>query len=492
MTHTPRPEICDLPPVGELLTAPRLAALIDERGRDTIKSWVRDAVAAVREQVTSGVWKGAAGREALANRIIETVHTRAQDETDRRLGKVINATGVVLHTSLGRAPLSAAAQRALGEAAAACNLEVDLADGERRSRGYQLQSVWQRLTGAEAALVVNNNAAATLLMLDALCRGREVILSRGQLIEIGGSFRLPEIFAHSGAILHEVGTTNRTRLADYERAIGHNTAAILRVHPSNYRVVGFSETPETDELSQLAHRHGLLCLDDLGSGCLVDTADFGLPHEPTFGESLAAGADLALGSGDKLLGGPQSGILLGTAKLIERLAAHPLARAVRVDKLTLAALGATLESYSRGTAKADIPVLMRLGASVESLLGRAKAVLNASRENASCGYASRENEKPRRAGDAPRSPGCAPGSLTITVAQDMAPVGGGSLPGVSLPTAVLRITHAQLTADSLARRLRLGAPRVFARIDRDEVLLDLRSVAPDEDDQLVIALRALS
>ncbi|MBI3866111.1 MAG: L-seryl-tRNA(Sec) selenium transferase [Planctomycetia bacterium] len=377
MSDLPQAKFRDLPPVHEILLEPEIVRLVAERGHDSVRRWVREALADVRQRLLAGIENGSATREQLAELVLSAVHRQAGDESSRRLGGVINATGVILHTGLGRAPLCAAAVDAIRDAAGACNLEVDLETTERRYRGYQLQSAWKELTGSEAALVVNNNAAATVLALDALARGREVIISRGQLIEIGGSFRLPEIFAQSGAILREVGTTNRTTLADYERAIGPNTAAILRVHPSNYRVVGFTDAPSTNELVQLAHQYGLVCIDDIGSGCLVDTTRFGLPAEPTFPQSLAEGADLVLGSGDKLLGGPQCGILLGHAELVEKLGAHPLARAVRIDKLTLAALSATLGAYQRGAAEQEIPTLALLAAPQDSLLSRARAIVAA-------------------------------------------------------------------------------------------------------------------
>lgn len=458
-----------IPSVGELLSRSDLAPLASACGREPLGEWIEDALEELRAQLRAGGGPLETTRAGFADRVARGAIERAEAEQAVRLGPVVNATGVVLHTGLGRAPLSDAALRAVQEAGRASNLEVDLATGDRRWRGHQLQNAWRRLTGAEGAFVVNNNAAATVLLLDALCRGREVVISRGQLIEIGGSFRLPEIFAQSGAILREVGTTNRTRLADYERVIGPQTAAILHVHTSNYRVVGFAETPGTEALAKLAKRAGVLCFDDIGSGCLVDTTRFDLPHEPTFAESLQAGADLVLGSGDKLLGGPQCGIVLGREALLARLREHPLARAVRIDKLTLAALAATLDSYLRGTAIEDIPVLSLLGAKVEDLLSRASRI----REALGSGI-----------------PGSPAGTLSITVDRETAMVGGGSLPGATLPTAVLRLTHATLPVGDFARRLRLGTPRVFGRIRENEVLLDLRSVLPGDDGQIVAALRA--
>lgn len=468
MIDIAHPQLRNIPAVNDILAHPALETLIVERGRESVLEWVRTALESERRRLlseTTTQTEDSTDRSKLVERIADAVMNQAHRDAATRLGPVINATGVILHTSLGRAPLSAAAIAAVSAAAAACNLEVDLETGDRRYRGYQLQAGWHRLTGAPASLVVNNNAAATLLALQALCRGREVILSRGQMIEIGGSFRLPEIFAESGALLREVGTTNRTRLSDYENAIGPNTAAILRVHPSNYRIVGFAETPEIDELSQLAHSRGLLCIDDIGSGCLVETTQFGLPAEPTFQHSLSAGADLVLGSGDKLLGGPQCGILLGREDIIVRLREHPLARAVRVDKLTLAALTATLDSYLRGTQDHDIPTLSLLRTPVAELVERAERIKVAA--------------VPAK-------------SMSLEVCSDTAPVGGGSLPGAALPTAVLRLKHSSIDAETLACRLRTGSPRVFPRVRQDEVLLDLRSVQPAEDAALVEALRTIT
>ena len=312
---------------------------------------------------------------------------------------------------------------------------------------------------------MNNNAAGTLLTLQALCAGREVIISRGQLIEIGGSFRLPDIFELSGARLKEVGTTNRTHISDYERAVGPDTAAIMHVHPSNYRVVGFAETPGIEELAQVAHAHNLIAIDDIGSGCLLDVAKYSLPPEPTFPASIAAGADVILGSGDKLLGGPQAGIILGKTELVERIRRYPLARAVRIGKLTLAALSATLDSYLRGTAEQDIPTISLLAEPVERLLERARVIQ----------------------GDLGESE-----QLTVEVREDTSPVGGGSLPTAELPTAVLSLVHAEHSADELVRRLRLGTIRVMARVGQDRVLIDLRSVLPADDSRITLALRLLA
>jgi L-seryl-tRNA(Ser) seleniumtransferase len=446
------PSLQHLPPVQDVLAHPDVQELLAAEGREVVLQWVREALDELRRDLQAG---GPAGdREALTADLAARIAKAVEARNRVRLGRVINATGIILHTGLGRAPLAPAAVAALTEIASASNLEVDLATGERRHRGYQLDSAWRQLTGAAASLVVNNNAAATLLALQALCQGREVLLSRGQMIEIGGSFRLPEIFALSGAVLREVGTTNRTRLSDYAAAIGPNTAAILRVHPSNYRVVGFSETPEIEPLVRLGRERGLMVIDDIGSGCLADVTRFGLPAEPTFAASLSAGADLVLGSGDKLLGGPQCGILLGRADLLDQIRQHPLARAVRIDKLTLAALAVTLDLYLRGQAETEIPVLAMLSAPVAELRRRAEQIL-------------------RDAGPLK--------DLQAEVRDDVTPVGGGALPTAELPTAVLSLRHASASAEALARQLRLGDPRVIGRIQRERVLLDLRSIAPAED-----------
>lgn len=443
-----------LPAVHAVLDHPDVAEAIEEHGRSVVTDWVRYELDTLRSEPTDLDDPLA----EIAARVVE----RAADVAGVALGRVINATGVLLHTGLGRAPLSERAIAAIRDVAAAGNVEIDLATGERRHRGHQLLPTLRRLTGCEDALVVNNNAAATLLVLTALCAGREVLISRGQLIEIGGSFRLPEIFELGGVTLREVGTTNRTTLADYERAITDRTAAILRVHPSNYRIEGFAATPEIESLVPLAREHGLLCLDDIGSGCLVDTTRFGLPAEPTFVRSLAAGADVVLGSGDKLLGGPQAGIVVGTGEVIARLRRHPYARTVRPDKLTLAALAATLESYVRDRQFEEIPVLAMLGTPLDTLRERARTIVAALADT----------------------------DLVVDLRDDTATVGGGSIPGASIPTCVVTLTHPQRSAEELAHALRTGPPRVLPRVRDDLVLLDLRSVRPEDDGDLIDVIRS--
>jgi L-seryl-tRNA(Ser) seleniumtransferase len=373
---------------------------------------------------------------------------------------VINAQGVVLHTNLGRALLSPLAlERLQAVATAYSNLELDLVRKERGSRYSHVEAVLRRLTRAEDALVVNNNAAAVLLGLETLAHGREVIVSRGELVEIGGGFRVPDVMRQGGARLVEVGTTNRTRVADYAAAIGPETGALLAVHPSNFRVVGFTETAPRSALADLAHAHTLPLIEDLGSGCLLATERWGLAHEPTPMESLAAGADVVCFSGDKLLGGPQAGIIVGRAAALAPLARHPLLRAMRIDKLTLAALEATLRHYRDGTAERDVPVWRMIAAPLAGLRERAER------------WAA-------RLGEAGAQASTQPGESTV---------GGGSLPGETLPTVLCAVEAPGADAEiaSLAARLRRGAPPVVARVSRGRLLLDPRTVVPEQDEALL-------
>ncbi|MFP6762041.1 MAG: L-seryl-tRNA(Sec) selenium transferase [Planctomycetaceae bacterium] len=458
----------NLPSVHDILEHATVRDLDDEYGRSTVRVWIRSELDRAREQLRAlsaiSDAEKPPEREALLDGIAAGVASQAERAQRIRLQRVLNATGVVIHTGLGRSPLSAEAAQALVEAAGACNVEVDIETASRRYRGYQAEPALRLLTGCEDSLIVNNNAAATLLTLQALCRGREVIISRGEMIEIGGSFRLPEIFELSGAVLKEVGTTNRTSLDDYEKAIGPDTAAIMHVHPSNYRVVGFAHKPREEELFSLARQHNVLAIDDIGSGALYDVTRAGLPQEPAFQHSIAANADLALGSGDKLLGGPQCGIILGRSELVDHIRRHPLARAVRVGKLTIAALCATLDAYVRGSAEADIPALAMLTATISALQDRAQTIVE---------------EIGSVAG------------LTLTIREDVAQIGGGSLPAVELPTVVIAIQHETISAGEFCRRLRLGRIPVFSRVQNDEVLLDLRSLPAADDSRLSLAMRLL-
>jgi L-seryl-tRNA(Ser) seleniumtransferase len=371
----------------------------------------------------------------------------------------------VLHTNLGRSPLHEEAARAAYEAARGyLNLEIDLASGKRSSRQGNVRAGLCAATGAASATVVNNCAAATVIALRAVAAGKEVIVSRGQLVEIGGSFRIPEVMAVSGAALREVGTTNITRASDYERAIGPNTAALMRVHCSNYRVRGYTKSVELDELVALGRKHNLTVIDDAGSGQLVDLAPFGLPGEPLIPASISAGADLVLFSGDKLLGGPQCGVIAGRADLIARVEKDPLMRAFRLDKMTLAALEATLRLYrDPARARREVPTLRMLTAPLAELRARCESFAEWLRE--------------------------IPG-LTVGVREDEAFVGGGSLPDVSVPTCVLALGSARVSEAEFAARLRGGSPAVLARVQDGRVLLDLRCVLERQEAELLDAVRA--
>ncbi|HLJ81279.1 MAG TPA: L-seryl-tRNA(Sec) selenium transferase [Ktedonobacterales bacterium] len=454
-----------LPSVDDVLR--HLAALPDIDGQSSQSSHeatVRAVRAAVAEARTAILAGGACPNvAALAERtgvLLTTLNRPA-------LRPVINATGVIINTNLGRAPLSAAAMAAMTEVAGGySNLEYDLDVGERGSRHTHVRDILRELSGAEDALVVNNNAAAVLVVLSALAAAREVIVSRGELVEIGGGFRVPDVLRQGGARLVEVGTTNRTRLRDYEAAITSETSAFLAVHPSNFRVVGFTEVPELGALARLAHERGLALVHDLGSGCLGETARWGLAHEPTVHESVAAGVDVTCFSGDKLLGGPQAGILVGRSALLAQVARHPLMRAVRIDKLTLAALEATLRLHRDRLAERDIPVWQAIAMPLEAIRQRASQWVVALH---GWGIAAE----------------VIPGSSTV---------GGGSLPGETEPTLLCAISAEQPDGrrdlDALAARLRAGHPPVVARVLRDRLLLDPRTVLPDQDALLLDALRA--
>ena len=383
------------------------------------------------------------------------------------LAPVINATGVVLHTNLGRALLSPLAQERLREVAAAySNLEMDLPSKERGSRYSHVDGLLRRLSGGEAALVVNNCASAVLLALESLARGKEVIVSRGELIEIGGEFRIPDIMRRSGAILREVGTTNRTHLKDYANAIGPETGLILKVHTSNYRVVGFTAAVASRELAELGRARGIPVMEDLGSGCFVDLTRYGFPYEPTVPEVVASGVDLVSFSGDKLLGGPQAGILVGRADLVERLARNPLNRALRIDKLTIAALEATLYAYEAGTALETIPTLRMLTEPIASIRRRARRVLA------------------RVAAETQRA-------LGAHIVESRSQVGGGALPTVELPTAAVALGAPGHPAERLDEALRSGRPPVLGRLLDDHLLLDCRTVLPGDVAALATRLSGL-
>ncbi len=448
----PNGEVRKLPSIDRLLRHPILAEPIDAYGREIVLNAAREVLEIQRSEILAG--RIFPGEGAL----LEDVLAHLRSVVSPTLQPVINATGVVLHTNLGRSPLSDETLQAMQMAGAGySNLEYDLDLGERGSRYVHAEALLCRLTGAEAALLVNNNAGAVLLALSALAKGREVVISRGQLVEIGGGFRIPDVMAQSGASLIEVGTTNRTYGRDYAEAITEQTAALLRVHSSNFRIMGFVHQPSLLELAELAHERGLMLLDDLGSGTLLDTALLGLPHEPMVQESIAAGADLVTFSGDKLLGGPQAGIIVGKADLVARLRKHPLTRALRVDKTTIAGIQANLLHYIKGEALTKIPIWQMMTLTAEAIAARAQALV-----------------------DALSSAYC-----MLVAGRSM--IGGGSLPEESLPTALIALSVEHPA--EFAAKLRTGKPAIVARIEENRVMLDLRTVLPREEAALLARLR---
>ena len=454
-----------MPSVDELLMRPRVASLAKRMERGILVDLVREVLAQVRREIVSG---GALDADEFT---VESFERRIVNAVERELAPslrgVINATGVILHTNLGRAPSPAAILDELRKTATQySNLEYDVAAGARGKRDAHTSRLIERLTGAEAAIVVNNCAAAVLVTLAALARGGEVIVSRGELIEIGDGFRIPEIMEQSGAVLREVGTTNRTRIADYENALNEKARVILRVHPSNFTVSGFTEKPEVAELVALGKRTGLPVVEDLGSGCLVDLSAAGI-HEPTARESVEAGFSLVLFSGDKLLGGPQAGIIAGKKELVQKVRRHPLFRALRVDKLTVTAMEVTLRAYL-SAAWDEIPALRMMHLRLEEIAARTLAFREALLAEAK---------------DL---------DVEIEIAEGRSLVGGGSTPAQSLPTHLLRIASARYSATALEARLRRSTehPPVVARIEDDRLLIDLRTVFPEQEATLLQGLIA--
>ena len=442
------------------MAAAEAAALTDAYSREWVVSLVRQELEAARRRVQQGAIAPAAAEVAAA------VSRAAGELTRPAPRRVINATGVIIHTNLGRAPLSKAATEAAAQAAAGySNLELDLENGRRGSRQAHLQALLRELTGAEAGLAVNNNAAAVLLGLTALAAGKAVIVSRGEAVEIGGGFRVPDVLAQSGAQLVDVGTTNRTYARDYENAISDNTGALLKAHASNFRVEGFTAAVEPAELAALGARHNIPVLHDVGSGCLLPTERYGLAHEPTPQESVAAGVGLTFFSGDKLLGGPQAGMVVGTKELVGRLERHPLARAIRIDKQSLAALLATLTHYLRREAEREIPIWRMVAMPLTVIEERAREWQKVS---------------------------ALPEATPARVEAARSAIGGGSLPGETLPTKVLSLPGAIWPGgvEEGMARLRRGQPPVVARVEDDRVLLDPRTVLPEEEGVLLERLKA--
>ena len=460
-----------LPSIDALLREPEAARLRARAGAARLTALARAVTDELRaELLAQGTGtNGRVSRQSLLAEAVKRLACAVERDAACALRRVINATGVILHTNLGRAPLSAAARRAVAEEAAGyCTLEYDLTDGTRGRRGAQVETLLAELTGAEAALVVNNCAAAALLVLTALAHGHEAIVSRGELVEIGGDFRVPDVMAQSGAQMREVGTTNRTKLADYERAVGEQTKLILRVHPSNYRIVGFTHAPALSELAALAHAHNLVLYEDAGSGVLADLSAHGLRDEPIIGESVAQGADIVTFSGDKLLGGPQAGLIVGRSALVEACRRHPLYRALRADKLALAALSATLAAHRRGAAHEEVPALRMLAQTQTELEARARSFVR----------------RARRQMDGTL--------LNFDLVAGQSAIGGGSAPTTHPPTALIALTHRQHSAAALDAALRDSSPPVVARILAERVVLDLRTVAPEEEAELLAVVTALA
>ncbi len=452
-----------LPKTDELLARPEIAAVLDRVPRALVVDAVRDAIDGVRDRLLGGD-----AIEPSAEAIAREAVARAELAMRPSLRPVVNATGIIVHTNLGRSLLSKAAAQAVHDVATSYStLEYDVDSGERGSRHTHVESLLCRLTGAEAAMAVNNNAAAVMLGLAALARGREVVVSRGQLVEIGGSFRIPDIMRESGATMVEVGTTNKTHLADYENAITESTGLLLKVHSSNFRVVGFTEEVSVGELVDLGAKHGIPVFEDQGSGVLVDLRTYGLPYEPTVGEAIGQGAQLVSCSGDKLLGGPQAGILVGTFDIIQRLKKHPMARAVRLDKMSLAALETTLRAYlDADRAVQEIPTLKMLTATQTEIGECASKIADALRA---------------ALGDA----------ATIETFEDVSRAGGGALPLADIPTVVVAVTPADgtLSVDALEKRLRCESdPPIIARIHEGRLLLDPRTVRNSHDEVIVARL----
>ncbi len=457
----------NLPSVDELLNTTEGRLLAEEYGRDPLVGAARAVLSELRSGIAGGaeLWQA---EDISAESVIRRIVSHLQKKSAPSLRKAVNAAGIILHTGLGRAVLPRKAIDAINDVIEGyCTLAVDIETGQRGHRDAHLKSLLCELTGAEDATVVNNNAAATMLILNTLAKGKEVIVSRGQLVEIGGSFRMPEVMETSGGILREVGTTNKTHLTDYVRAINENTGAILHVHQSNYRIVGFTEEPAIDELVKLGNQHNLPVIDDLGSGALIDLKEFGLETEPMVQSSIAAGADVACFSGDKLIGGPQSGIIVGKAKTIEKIRKSPLARALRVGKMTIAGMEATLRLFlNREKLREDHPTYRMLSAPPDELERRAQAV-------------------------AEELAGIHADEVEILVVDGASQVGSGSVPTETVPTKLLSIRLATGSATNLAKELRYNEPPVFARVHKEALLLDFRTIQPDEDGIVSSALKRL-
>ena len=464
-----------IPSIEQLRQRAPVRALEARYGRAATVEALREEAAALRQRLAGGE-PGPEARvsivdtEQAADQIERRLEHRLRQAFERPLRPVINATGVIVHTNLGRAPLAASAARRVAEIAEGySNLEYDLDEGRRSARDVHAEALLSRLTGAEAAVVVNNNAAAVLIMLSALATGREVIISRGELVEIGGGFRIPDVMRQSGALLREVGTTNKTRAADYAAAIGERSALIFRVHPSNFRIEGFTERPELEELVTLGRRFKVPVAEDLGSGNLMDwgsgVGGWGSGvEEPVVRSSVDTGADVVCFSGDKLLGGPQAGIIVGRRDILGRIRTHRLMRALRVDKMTYAALEATLLEYARGRAHQTVPVASMIALSAAQIEDRARTVAEGLRAST---------------------------RVQVEIIDGVSTIGGGSAPGSEIPTRLLSVSVGTERPDALEARLRHSDPPIIGRIEHDRLLLDLRTVLPQQDQALTDALLEL-
>ncbi len=457
-----------IPSVDKLISAKGAEALIEDYGRNVVVEAARTVLKELRLKLKRKKESPHKKRELSQEAIFRKIKELVQEKMSPSLTKAINATGVILHTGLGRAVLPREAQSGVKNVIEGyCTLATDIETGQRGHRDVHLNDLLCELTGAEAANVVNNNAAATMLILNTLAKGKEVIVSRGQLVEIGGSFRLPEVMEASGAVLKEIGTTNKTHLRDYTAAISEETGAIMRVHHSNYRILGFTEEPSAEELAELARKHNIPFIDDLGSGALVDLKDFGIETEPLVQRSIKAGVDVACFSGDKLIGGPQAGIIVGKASIIQRIRKNPLSRALRVGKLTIAGMEATLRLFlSREKLPDSHPVYKMFSLSLKEVEKRAQKV-------------AKELQSP------------VSDKVEITVIDGGSQVGSGSVPVETIPTKLLRIKPASGSAEILARKLRHYRPPIFTRIQKDSVLFDFRTIQEDEDTIVSEALTGL-
>ena len=455
-----------IPSVDRLLNSPVVAGLLLQYPRRVVLKAVHQVLEGIRHAIKSGQgFEEALSLEVVSHRVSE----RAASLDRPSLKPVINATGIVVHTNLGRSILAERVLRKFKPLAGGySNLEYDLQKGERGSRYSHVEELLKEITGAEAGTVVNNNAAAVLVALDTLARGREVVVSRGQLVEIGGSFRIPEVMKRSGAKMVEVGTTNKTHLRDYEEVIGPDTALLLKVHKSNYHLIGFTEDVDTIELVTLAHQRGIPVMEDLGSGCFVDFSKYGLIKEPTVQDVLGQGVDLVTFSGDKLLGGPQAGVLLGRKPLVEAIRKNQLSRALRIDKLTLLALEETLRIYrDEPTAVKEIPTLEMIFAPHEQLKSKARRLR-------------------RTAGKIDS------GNFTLEIADGTSRVGGGALPLLVIPTCLIALVPGRLSANAMEQKLRDYDPPIIARVEKDRVLLDVRTIQEPELKTVAQAIRAMS